>query len=132
MRTTTYGYRVPETGDPAKGIGGWYESIEFDIDRLDQHNHDGTNSRQLSSSAIPTETVSILAAGWAVDGVSYKQTVTMPAAVPEINDVSVRFYQTAPAGEVGKNANLAFKRLTATTVEVYCSDNTAEFVMVLR
>ena len=132
MRTTPYGYRVPQTGDPAKGTGGWYESVEFDIDRVDNHNHDGTNSRLLSAAAIPTETVDILAAGWVADGPSYKQTVTMPAAVPEVNEVSVRFYQTAPGAEVGKNANLSFKRLTATTVEVYCSDNTAEFVMVLR
>jgi hypothetical protein len=130
--TTPYGYRVPETGDPAKGALGWYLAIEFDIERLDQHNHDGTNSRQLSASAIPTSTVAVPAAGWTADGVAYKQTVTMPAAVPEINDVSVRFYSTAPVAEVGKNANLAFARLTATTVEIYCSDNTAAFVMVMR
>ncbi|NJM54546.1 MAG: hypothetical protein HC841_00240 [Verrucomicrobiae bacterium] len=132
METTPYGYRVPETGDAAKGIGGWYEAIEFDIERLDQHNHDGTNSRQLSSSAIPTSAVVIPAADWVVDGVGYKQTLTTPAAVPEINDVSVRFYQTAPVAEVGKNAQLSFTRLTATTVDVFCSDNTAAFVMVLR
>lgn len=132
MRTTTYGYRVPETGDPAKGIGGWYESVEFDVDRVDSHNHDGINSRLLSSTAIPTETVSVLAAGWVADGPAYKQTVTMPAAVSDINDFSVRFYHTAPVAEVGKNAQLAWKRVTATTVEVYCSDNTAEFVMVIR
>lgn len=132
MRTTPYGYRVPETGDPAKGTGGWYESVEFDIDRVDNHNHDGTNSRLLSPTAIPTSTVSILAAGWVADGPSYKQTVTMPGSVPEVNEVSVRFRQTAPAPEVGMNAQLAFKRLSPTAVEVYCSDNTAEFVMVLR
>jgi len=132
VRTTPYGYRVPETGDRAKGALGWYVAIEFDIDRLDNHNHDGINSRQLSSTAIPASTVDVLAADWVVDGVGYRQTLTMPPAVPEVNAVSVRFYQTAPIGEEGKTADLAWRRITATSVEVYCSDNTAAFVMVMR
>jgi hypothetical protein len=132
VRTTPYGYRVPQTGDAAKGIGGWYESVEFDVDRLDNHNHDGTNSRLLSSTAIPTATVDVLAANWLPDGPSYKQTVTMPASVPEVDNVSVRFKQTAPVGPAGMNAMLSFKRLTATTVEIYCSDNTASFLMIMR
>lgn len=132
MYTTPYGYRVPEDGDPAKGALGWYRAIEFDIERLDQHNHDGTNSRLLSPTAIPSVPVSIPTSGWVADGPGWKQTVAIPAAVPEINDVSVRFYSTEPAGELGKNAMLSWKRITGTSVEIYCNDNTAAFVMVLR
>lgn len=132
MITTPFGYRVPQDGDLAKGALGWYRAIEFDIERIDQHNHDGTNSRLLSPSAIPSVAVSVLAADWIVDGVSFKQTVAIPLPISEIDDVSARFYHTAPVGEVGKNAMLAWTRITGTSVDVFCSDNTAAFVMVLR
>lgn len=52
MIATTNGYRLPQTGDLAKNANGWFESMEFNIRRLDQHNHDGANSEQLSLSAI--------------------------------------------------------------------------------
>lgn len=132
MQTTSYGYRKPETGDAAKGANGWYASIEFDIDRLNSHNHDGTNSAQLSLNAFSPFTNTILAANWTADGSSYKQTITVPVGIDDIDNYNVKFKFTAPVGKVGETAYLPYKRLSATTYEVYCNDNTAAFLAIYR
>lgn len=132
MTTTTYGYRLPEAGDRAKGASGWYASMEFNISRLDTHDHDGVDSAALPMSNIAPYTGTITAVGWSVDGGGYKQTITVPAGVTEINNYNVKFIFTAPAGKVGEIADLGYKRLTATTYEVYCNDNTAAFTALYR
>ena len=52
MDLTTYGYRLPEAGDPAKTASGWFASMEFNINRLDEHDHDGANSSLLPMSSL--------------------------------------------------------------------------------
>ena len=132
MQTLSYGYKKPEAGDRAKGTAGWYQAIEFDIERLNTHNHDGSNSAAIPVSSFTPLTVSILAAGWTADTVGYKQTVTAPAGVTEVNDYDVHFVFTAPVGKLGERAYLGMKRVTATTFEVYCNDNTAAFTAYFR
>lgn len=133
MEVTDYGYRLPEAGDLAKGTSGWYESIEFDIERLDSHDHDGVNSKQIDVSAFVPFTNTILAAAWVLDGSGiYKQTVTVPTGIDDINNFNVKFIFTAPAGVVGQIMYVPYKRLSATTFEVYCNDNTAAFTAIYR
>lgn len=132
MHVTTYGYQIPDTGDPAKGATGWYAAIVFDFNRLDAHNHDGNNSALLTVGNFAPYTGTILAAGWGSSGTGYKQTITVPAGITEINNYNLKFIFTAPAGMVGQGAYLGWKRLTATTYEVYCNDNTAAFTVVYR
>ena len=132
MHVTTYGYQIPDTGDKAKGTDGWMAAIVFNFNRLDDHNHDGINSALIPSSAFATYTSSILAANWVSNGSGYKQTITVPGDITEINNFTVKFVFTAPVGQVGQVAPLNYKRLTATTYEVYCSDNTAAFTAYYR
>jgi len=132
MQTLSYGYKLPEAGDRAKGTGGWYEALEFDISRLNGHNHDGANSPSISISSLSSLTQTILLGAWAAASPGYKQTKTVPAGVSEFNDFDVHFIFTAPVGKIGERAYLGTKRLTATTYEVYCNDNTAEFTAVFR
>lgn len=132
MDITTYGYRQVETGDKAKGTNGWFASIVFDINRLDGHNHDGNNSALLTFANFTPYSNTILAAGWAVDGAGYKQTISTPAGITEVNDYNMKFIFTAPGGVVGQVAYLGYKRLSATTYEVYCNDITAAFTVLYR
>lgn len=132
MTTTTYGYRLPQQGDRAKGASGWMASLAFNISRYDGHSHNGVDSAALSMASIAPYTGTILAAGWNVDGAGYSQTITVPAGVTEINSYNVKFIFTAPAGLVGENAYLRYDRLTATTYKVYCNDNTAAFTALYR
>jgi hypothetical protein len=132
MTLTTYGYKLPETGDLAKGADGWFQQLEFDIERLDGHTHDGVDSSLLPLSSFSPYSGTILAANWAADGAGYKQTVTVPAGVTEVNDYNLKFIFTAPVARVGEVAYLAYDRQSATTYEVYCNDNTAAFTVVYR
>lgn len=132
MTLTTYGYKRPDDGDLAKGANGWFAQLVYNINRLDSHNHDGANSPSLTLGAFVPYTSAILAANWAVSGSGYKQTITVPAGVTEVNDYNMKFIFTAPAGKVGEVAYLNYDRLTSTTYDVYCSDNTAAFTAIYR
>jgi hypothetical protein len=61
MQQSTYGYRIPETDDMAKGVDGWFSSIEFNWNRMDSHNHDGVNSASLSLNSISPYSNTIVA-----------------------------------------------------------------------
>lgn len=132
MHVTTYGYEIPDTGDPAKGANGWFAAIVFNFERLDDHNHDGNNSSLLSLESFAPYTQSIAAADWVSSVSGYKQTLIVPLGITEINNYNLKFVFTAPAGVVGQGAYLGWKRLTATTYELYCNDNTAAFTAYYR
>lgn len=133
METTTYGYQLPDQGDKAKGVLGWFKALAFNITRFDAHNHDGTNSPLLTISNYTPFENAILAASWVTDGAGgYSQVVTVPAGLADLNDYNTKFVFTAPAGKVGQAAYLGYKRLTATTYQVFCNDNTAAFLALYR
>lgn len=48
-QTTEYGYRIPETGDPASS---WMDDLADNWTRASAHDHDGTDSAQLTNSSI--------------------------------------------------------------------------------
>lgn len=132
MTLTTYGYKKPDSGDRAKGVTGWYAAYNFNVDRLNTHNHDGANSAFISPSAITPFSNTVLAAAWSVSGSGYKQTVTVPAGVADVANYILKFVFTAPAGVVGQNAYLLWNRITATTYDLYCNDNTAAFTVYYK
>lgn len=132
MTPSTYGYRILDTGDLAKGTNGWFASIVYNWLRMDFHNHDGNNSALLSISSFAPYTVAVPAASWSSTANGYKQTITAPAGLTEFNNYSVKFVFTAPAGLVGHEAYLGYVRTSATTMDIYCNDNTAAFTAVFR
>lgn len=132
METTTYGYKKPESGDRAKGSSGWMQALNYNTDRLDAHNHDGTDSPLLEMSSFTPYSGTILAAAWSASGAGYKQTVTVPAGVTDIANYNVKFVATAPAAVLSQTIDLHYKRLTATTYEVYCNDNTLALTAIYR
>lgn len=124
MITTTYGYKKPVANDKGPTI---FPAMEFNIDRLDQHDHDGVNSKPLSASAIAVTTQNILAAGWVLvaNGI-YKQTVTLAGALL-YNNVITQFRKTN-----GDIIMLTQKKISATTYDVYINDNSIDIVAVYR
>jgi len=134
MITSSYGYRIPESGDKAKGTNGWFAAIEYDIQRLNDHDHDGLNSALLSLSSFAPYTGTLSAASWGSPDSSgiYTQLVTAPGGITEISDWNVRFIATAPAGMVGENLYLAWKRISGVTFEVYSNDNTVAATILYR
>lgn len=134
MTVTTYGYRLMQAGDLAKGTNGWFPTQEFNVSRLDGHSHNGVDSALLQLNSFAPYTTTILAAGWSLDGAGpgYVQTVTVPVGIAEVNNYMVKFVFTAPVGLIGQTAPLTYARQTATTYKLYCNDNTAAFTAVYR
>lgn len=95
MQTLSFGYKQPETGDPGSV---WFPAIEDNIERLNDHTHNGTDSAQLTPSSLSKSAFksTILAVGWSAgSNGNYSQTITVPAGVTEINNYVVIFYITS-------------------------------------
>lgn len=75
MLTLTYGYKKPETNDKGPIV---FPALEQNIQQLNDHNHDGANSRKLTSASIDSIPQIILAANWvSLGGGNYHQQVPL-------------------------------------------------------
>lgn len=75
MQTLSYGYKKPETNDKGPVV---FPALEDDIQQLNDHDHDGSNSKKLTSQSIASLSQTILAANWISDGGgNYHQIVAM-------------------------------------------------------
>ena len=117
--TTAYGYKIMEAGDL---VSVWMVDIAANFTRLSDHSHDGSNSRALTPNAITKYSSTITNSWGAVSGGHYKQTITVPAGITEINDFDVMFYDT----NTGERLFPGVTRVSATTYDVFVSDSTLE------
>lgn len=114
MQTLSNGYLLPETGDRGSV---WFPALESNIQQLNDHNHNGSNSEKLSSEAIASLTAQILPGAWVVqaDG-SYRAPVTMPGSLEfDTKIIKLRTNNKALYADVEK--------VTANTFYVYVNDN---------
>lgn len=119
--TLSYGYIKNQTGD--KGSVFWPD-LEFNIQRVNDHTHDGVNSAKLSNASFDSAVQTLVAANWVavVDELgTFKQTVTVPAGV-NLDKHLPRFKHVA----TGDLLNLTVKILTTSTYEVEINDNTSD------
>lgn len=88
-----FGFINPESGDSAQV---WQDAINSTIAQLATHNHNGTNSANISPASITPLTTPALAVNWvetpALSG-NFTQTVTAPAAVSEVNTFYPKVYE---------------------------------------
>ncbi len=83
MLTLSNGYKLPQVDDTGDTF---FENLSFNIQRLNDHTHDGTDSERLT----PTKQT-LSAASWVfVDVDSYTLAVTMPAGLT-YDDVGLEF-----------------------------------------
>lgn len=120
MKTLQYLRQQPETNDPSDV---WMPSLAANVSKDDVHNHDGVNSKKLTSVLSNTITTqSILAAAWVlVSGGRYRQVITLPVVgTTQINydDVSMQFRLST-----GEIVNPTIEKISATTYYVYTVDN---------
>ncbi len=119
--TLTYGFVKPATGD--KGSTFWGQ-LEADIQQLNDHNHNGTNSAKLDASSSMAVVQNLTTTAWTeVDGTFHK-TITIPAALTNVggtvDDYSIQF-RDFTTGEV---AYLSFIKASSTQITVYTNDPT--------
>jgi hypothetical protein len=76
MQTLSNGYKLPETGD----LGDvWFPALEDNIQRVNDHTHNGTDSEPLESTSIVAASVSVSAGSFTNQGNGYwRATVTVP------------------------------------------------------
>lgn len=75
MITLTYGLKRPETNDKGPVV---FPALEGNIDQLDGHDHDGSNSAKIPTSSLTTVTQTLLSGNWvSLGGGNYHQQVNM-------------------------------------------------------
>ena len=130
MLLLTKGYYKPEANDPSEGAAGvgWFNSMAENMQRLNDHNHDGVNSQALSTAAISRYTSTVLPADWVNDGGgNYHADVTVPAgisgAVAPLNDVD-SYVMNFIIAATGERILPTITKLTSTTFRVAQNDPT--------
>ena len=77
MVVLSKGFKLPETGD----LGDvWFPAVEDNIQQLNDHTHNGTDSAKILSTGVEAQKVTVLIAAFADQGNGYwRATVTLPA-----------------------------------------------------
>lgn len=128
MQTLSYGYFKPETGDRGTTL---FTALEDNIQRLNDHNHDGNNSSLLPAQNIQASSQTILAAAWDGTGLPtghYRQLVTVVAGFT-FDGTNIGF---RVSGNSGSYIYPTVERVTNTTFYVYTTDNTLDFVAIYK
>ena len=114
--TLTYGFVRPTTGDVGSSFFG---NLEDNITRTNDHDHNGTNSKKLTSASITARTGTLLAASWASEGNgTYSQTVSMPVGM-SFDDYFLCFKNAS-----GHQVFPTVEKVSSSSYEVFVNDNT--------
>jgi len=123
MLTLSYGYKKPETGDRG---ATFFTAMENNIQRLNDHTHNGTDSAPLPAQSILGVTQTILATNWVSFGATghYRQMVTIPAGF---------LYDSVQIGMRLSNGNMLFptiEKISNTQYYIYTIDNTQNYTAI--
>lgn len=125
MQTLSFGYQKPENGDNG---GDFFPALADNIQQCNDHTHNGSNSPQLTSTAIVPVSQTILAAGWsATSGGTYRQLVTCPAGITY--DAYGLFFKLSSSGTAGHAIYPSVERVSSTTFYVYTNDSTIDVLI---
>lgn len=122
--TLSYGYKKPVSGDKGSAL---FQDLEDNIQRVNDHTHDGTNSPPLPSQNVQKGTQNILQANWASYGGPaghFRQLVTLPAGF--LFDSTVMSFRTS----TGQVVNPTVERVAPTQYNIFSIDNTVDLVAV--
>lgn len=122
MITLTNGYKLPQS--PDRGFT-FFPALEFNIQRLNDHTHDGVDSEKIDASAIDSITQTILAAGWVSLGSgNYRQLVTVPGGI-NLDTIGVQFRIASGAAD-GHYITPSVEKVSVTQYYIYINDNTVD------
>jgi hypothetical protein len=122
--TLSYGYKRPQSGDRG---ALWFPAMEANIERLNDHDHDGVDSSLLSAGVIVKGSVTVAAASWTLLSTGkYKQTVTCPAGFNMTDHIpSVRL-------ATGHIIHPTIEKVSNTTFDIYTLDNSLTLTVIFR
>lgn len=125
METGTYGYKYPESGDKGKPV---FDAINGNFEKAEDHSHNGTDSKKISSQSIQKGSITLSAAEWSVVTNGYKQTVSLPSPFTLTN--CVLSFRITAGPNIYKTIHPTVIPLSATQIEVYINQP-LELEMVL-
>lgn len=121
MITLSKGFKKPQNPDTGDV---WFPAMEGNIQQLNDHNHDGSNSQPLA-----TTSVSATAGAWASapqGGGLFRQTITVPAGMTyDTCDIWV-------LRSTGERAYPTLERISSTTFFLYTNDNSLAYTLQFR
>ncbi len=119
MLTLSYGYLKPQTGD--KG-SIFFPALEADIQQLNDHTHNGSNSALIASGSIAATTQALLSADWVDQGnCLFRQLVAMPGAMKYDN-----FSMLAKLTTSGEQWYPSIEKVTDNTFYIYINDSSQD------
>lgn len=124
MQTLSYGFQLPQSGDKGPVL---FPALEANIQQLNDHTHDGTNSPLIPASNIEGVSVSIPSSGWAAFGGpigEYRQVVSMAPGF-EFDKSSVKFRTVD-----GDYVYPTVKRISNISYYVHCNDPSVSLVAI--
>lgn len=115
--TLTYGFVKPVTGDLGSSF---FPALEGDIQKLNDHTHDGSNTARIPASSVTCVVQSLTAQVWSSTGTNglYRTLVTVPAAFTDASSV-----QISVRDSLGEPMYLKVEFVTTTTFYIYTNDS---------
>ena len=124
MLTLSQGFLKPETNDKGDEV---FPALEQNIQQLNDHTHNGVDSKVVASSSIAKTTQSVSALNWVhVSGGHYKQTVTLPGIL-KYDEVTLTFHLST-----GEHVYPTVKKASETQYEVHFDVNTQDLVALIN
>jgi hypothetical protein len=125
MQTLSYGYKLPESGDTGAPL---FTALEDNIERLNDHTHNGTDSAPLTATSIVGVPATIPFGSWVTYGGPvgfYRQQVTLPAGF-NYNTVQMSFRLASTGDYVFPRVD----KISNTQYYVYTIDSTESYTVV--
>ena len=124
MLTLSNGYLKPEDGDTGDA---WFDALEFDIQRTNDHTHNGVNSSLLTGAAITAQILNFATADWGspTNGL-YSQTKTIPGSLTYDNTVKEARLAN------GDVVYVDMIKASATTITVRTNDNSQDINVAFK
>lgn len=124
MLTLSYGYKKPVDGDKGQTL---FDALEADIQQLNDHAHNGTNSAKLTTAAVDVVTAAIASGDWVLDANGhYKQTKTLPGTL-EYDEIIIIMRDTS-----GNQVFPTIEKVSSTSYRVWTIDNSVGYTAVYR
>ena len=122
MIVLSNGYQLPEDGD----LGDvWFDAIEANIQRLNDHSHNGVDSEKLSSSSIEAVSTTIDSGDFNLVGSEYEYTLSLPALI--LVDTSNITFRDATTREP---IHLRFEIFSVSQIIVYTNTPVSVIVVI--
>lgn len=120
--TLSNGYKRPSAGDT-----DWWDQQEDNIQRMNDHDHDGVTGEKIAARNVTKSTSTIAASDWGSDlgGSSYSCTVSMPAG-HEFDNAVFLIYDT----DSGAQIQPTLTKVNATSFTLMVNDNTLNLKVI--